>query len=173
MGRIFELPYVYYAVIVLYFLAYAVFRWRKETTKRNSLTLIFVCALLLLFFSLSSNMKMRLALDALEADSIVIESGETRKEVGAEELLEGVTGIYCEKENIRTLIGNWNEEEMFILKFFKNNKLLIKVKMVEVAEVTGYSGKIHGKPMEIRWDMYRMKYSPAFYENLEGVLNEV
>lgn len=173
MGRIFELPYLYYAVIALYFLAYVVFRWRKETAKRNRLTLVLVGTLLLFFVSLSSNMKMRVALHALEADHIVIEIGETINEVNAEELLEGVSGIYCDKENIQTLIGNWKEEETIALKFYKDNKLLIKVKMVEMAEETGYSGKIHGKPMEIRWDMYRMKYSPVFYENLERVLSDI
>lgn len=172
MRHIFELPYVYYTAIALYFLAYVVFRWRKETAKRNRLTLVLVCTLFLLFVSLSSNMKMRVALHVFEADHVVIEIGETIKEVNAEELLKGVTGIYCDKENIQTLIGNWKEETI-ALKFFKDNKLLIQVKMVEMAEETGYSGKIHGKPMEIRWDMYRMKYSPVFYENLERVLGDI
>ena len=35
MGRIFELPYFYYAVIFLYFILYTALRWRKESFKRK------------------------------------------------------------------------------------------------------------------------------------------
>lgn len=83
MGRIFELPYVYYAAIAIFFLIYVVLIWRKESLKRNMRMLVFFLVIFLSFFSMSSSMEMRYVLNSLDADTIVIESAEDVEEVHA------------------------------------------------------------------------------------------
>ena len=172
MARIFELPYFYYTAIAIFFLMYVVLIWRKESFKRNMRMIVFFLVLFLSFFSMSSNMEMRYVLNSLDADTIVIESAEDAEEVNAKEILEGVSGIFCDKENIVRTIGSLNEEEELVLKFYKDSKLLIQMKVVEVDQETGYSGNINGKSVELKWQRYRLKYSKVFYQNLERVLVE-
>lgn len=172
MGRIFELPYVYYAAIAIFFIMYVVLIWRKESLKRNMRMLVFFLVIFLSFFSMSSSMEMRYVLNSLDADTIVIESAEDVEEVHAKEILDGVSGIFCDKENIVQTMGSLNKEEELVLKFYKDSKLLIQMKVVEVDQETGYSGNINGKSVELKWQRYRLKYSKVFYQNLERVLVE-
>ncbi|MGV8146101.1 MAG: hypothetical protein ACLKAK_05840 [Alkaliphilus sp.] len=172
MLRILALPIFYYIMVFLFFGLYILFRWKKESNKRNLLTVLFCSILLFQTFQLAPMMNSRYLFDAFHADTIVLEKETIDISVDSEEIFRGEYGIIMDKESLISRIQNLNEEHYLKLLFYKNDKLLLKLKMYKLKKNSKYSGDINGTPVEVKWNGFRIKYHDEFYKNIGKILND-
>ncbi|XMB67296.1 hypothetical protein RI065_01880 [Mycoplasmatota bacterium zrk1] len=170
MIRILALPIFYYIMIFLLLGLHILFRWKNETNKRNFLMVLFCLTLLFLFYQLAPTMNSRYLLDAFHADTIVLEKETIDVSVELEEIFEGEYGIFIDKESLTSRIQNLNTKCYLKLFFYKDDKLLLKLKMYKLEGSNSYSGDINGTPVEVKWNGFRIKYHDEFYENIEKII---
>ncbi|XMB67301.1 hypothetical protein RI065_01925 [Mycoplasmatota bacterium zrk1] len=117
-------------------------------------------------------MNSKYLLSAFHAETIVLQKETIEVSVELEEIFEDEYGIFMYNESLISRIQNLNKEHYLKLYFYKDDKLLLKLKMYELEEHTSYSGDINGTPVVVKWNGLRLEYHDEFYENIEKILSD-
>lgn len=161
---------VYYLVITMYFVVYLISNWTKLTRKKRILTVLLYALLIIVFSAASFTLNASAINKAFESDTLIIESEKTYIRIDSKEIFNDEYGVMMNKESIIKNIQIMQQEAYANLKFYKDEKLVIVLKIYEVDEKSGYSRNFLDKHIEVKWNGYQLKLSNEFYKNIKPYL---
>jgi hypothetical protein len=94
---------------------YILLEWRKRPKKKNLLTILFVCIILMNIYLQADKMNSVYILRAFEADTVVVQTEASDVSTEVEGIFAEYNFIHSQKESLLSRIKNIGEDEYFKL----------------------------------------------------------
>ncbi len=172
--QILVMPIVHYMAIIVLFILYLIFKWKKDSSKQNKL-IVLLCMLLLFSVRFGRDWEAIYFLDSFHSDTILIKSENKSVSVELDDLFEGDYGGSFRKQSIIDTVKRLNQEPYVELYFYKDNKQKLKLNVYRVDDENEYEyvSKINDNWVIVTYNADLTELSAVFYQNLSKILNEI
>ncbi len=172
--QILVMPIVHYMAIIVLFILYLVFKWKKNSSKQNKL-IVLLCMLLIFSVRFGTDWEAVYFLDCFHSDIILIKSENKRITVEVDDLFEGDYGGSFREQGMIDTVKRLNQKPYVELYFYKDNKQRLKLNVyrVERENEYEYTSNINDDLVVVTYNANLIELSAVFYQNLSKFLNEI
>ncbi len=164
MKEIVGSPLFIYILELVFLILYFLFHGRNETAKNN--ILVIGTSLIVIFTFNSVDINQRFLLNAFDSDTIYVDFDEKRMVLKFDDLFQKENLVISKKNSILEYLKDFKREPLMEVKFYKNGKEMIKLKVYEAKEESEYSFYLNNKLAVLKYNGFLLKYNENVYKKL-------